>query len=67
MRAVSLAGKTLLNRYRVVRALGRGALATVYLAFDRFGTPYALKVFPPGPRPGGTGSFGWGSSWPTPT
>ncbi|MEN2981546.1 MAG: serine/threonine-protein kinase [Thermus sp.] len=48
MRAVSLAGKTLLNRYRVVRALGRGALATVYLAFDRFGTPYALKVFPPG-------------------
>lgn len=46
--AVSLAGKVLLNRYRVVRPLGQGALATVYLAFDRFGTPYALKVFPKG-------------------
>lgn len=48
MEAVSLAGKVLLNRYRVVRPLGQGALATVYLAFDRFGTPYALKVFPRG-------------------
>jgi serine/threonine protein kinase len=46
--AVSLAGKTLHERYRVVRPLGRGALATVYLAFDPFGTPYALKVFPKG-------------------
>ncbi len=48
MEAVSLAGKTLLERYRVVRPLGQGALATVYLAFDPFGTPYALKVFPKG-------------------
>lgn len=48
MEAVELAGKTLLDRYRVVRPLGQGALATVYLAFDRFGTPYALKVFPKG-------------------
>ncbi len=48
MEAVSLAGKTLHERYRVVRPLGRGALATVYLAFDPFGTPYALKVFPKG-------------------
>jgi serine/threonine protein kinase len=46
--AVSLAGKTLLKRYRVVRPLGQGALATVYLAFDPFGTPYALKLFPKG-------------------
>ncbi|KOX90029.1 Serine/threonine-protein kinase StkP [Thermus aquaticus] len=46
--AVSLAGKTLLGRYRVVRPLGQGALATVYLAFDPFGTPYALKLFPKG-------------------
>ncbi|WP_201738477.1 serine/threonine-protein kinase [Thermus thermamylovorans] len=45
---MSLAGKTLLRRYRVVRPLGRGALATVYLAFDPFGAPYALKVFPRG-------------------
>lgn len=48
MKGVSLAGKTLLERYRVVRPLGQGALATVYLAFDPFGTPYALKVFPKG-------------------
>ncbi|WP_234553705.1 serine/threonine-protein kinase [Thermus caliditerrae] len=48
MKAVSLAGKTLRQRYRVVRPLGQGALATVYLAFDRFGTPYALKLFPKG-------------------
>ncbi|MDM7323437.1 MAG: serine/threonine-protein kinase [Thermus sp.] len=48
MKAVSLAGKILLNRYWVVRPVGQGALATVYLAFDRFGTPYALKVFPRG-------------------
>ncbi|BFH75523.1 serine/threonine-protein kinase [Thermus thermophilus] len=51
MEAVSLAGKTLLERYRVVRPLGQGALATVYLAFDPFGTPYALKLFPPKARP----------------
>mgnify|MGYP006373748837 CR=1 FL=1 len=41
--AVSLVGKTLSGRYRVVRPLARGALARVYLAFDPFGTPYALN------------------------
>ena len=51
MGAVSLVGKTLSGRYRVVRPLARGALARVYLAFDPFGTPYALKLFPPKPRP----------------
>ncbi len=35
MGAVSLAGKTLLGRYQVVRPLGQGALAMVYLAFDK--------------------------------
>lgn len=49
--AVSLVGKTLSGRYRVVRPLARGALARVYLAFDPFGTPYALKLFPPKARP----------------
>jgi len=41
-------GSWLAGRYRVVRPIARGAVATVYLAFDRFGTPYALKVFPKG-------------------
>ena len=49
--AVSLVGKTLSGRYRVVRPLARGALARVYLAFDPFGTPYGLKLFPPKARP----------------
>lgn len=48
MGEVSLVGQTLLGRYRVVRPLARGALATVYLAFDPYGTPYALKLFPKG-------------------
>ncbi|APD09386.1 MULTISPECIES: serine/threonine-protein kinase [Thermus] len=48
MRGVSLTGKVLLEKYRVIRLLGQGALASVFLAFDRFGTPYALKVFPKG-------------------
>ncbi|GGM97391.1 serine protease [Thermus composti] len=48
MGAVSLVGKTLSGRYRVVRPLAHGALARVYLAFDPFGAPYALKVFPQG-------------------
>ncbi len=43
-------GQTLLGRYRVVRPLARGALATVYLAFDPAGTPLALKVFPQGAK-----------------
>jgi len=48
VRGVSLTGKVLLEKYRVIRLLGQGALASVFLAFDRFGTPYALKVFPKG-------------------
>ncbi len=43
-----MVGATLPGGYRVVRPLARGAVATVYLAFDRRGTPYALKVFPKG-------------------
>ncbi|RIH81307.1 Serine/threonine-protein kinase PrkC [Calidithermus terrae] len=45
---VGLPGATLLGRYRVIRPIARGAVATVYLAFDLHGTPYALKVFPKG-------------------
>jgi serine/threonine protein kinase len=45
---VGLPGTTLLGRYRVIRPIARGAVATVYLAFDLHGTPYALKVFPKG-------------------
>jgi eukaryotic-like serine/threonine-protein kinase len=45
---VGFAGITLEGRYKVVRPIARGALATVYLAFDAHGTPYALKVFPKG-------------------
>ncbi|WP_299427123.1 serine/threonine-protein kinase [uncultured Meiothermus sp.] len=45
---VGLAGITLEGRYKVIRPIARGAVATVYLAFDIHGTPYALKVFPRG-------------------
>ena len=45
---MAIVGALLKGRYRVVRPIARGAAATVYLAFDRFGTPYALKVFPEG-------------------
>ncbi|MCS7057432.1 MAG: serine/threonine protein kinase [Meiothermus sp.] len=45
---VGLAGITLEGRYKVIRPIARGSLATVYLAFDIHGTPYALKVFPKG-------------------
>lgn len=45
---VGLAGVTLEDRFKVIRPIARGALATVYLAFDIHGTPYALKVFPKG-------------------
>jgi eukaryotic-like serine/threonine-protein kinase len=44
---VNLAGLELEGRYKVVRPIARGALATVYLAYDT-NTPLALKVFPPG-------------------
>ena len=43
---VGIPGTILLGRYRVVRPIARGALATVYLAFDAHGTAYAVKVFP---------------------
>jgi len=48
MKPMGLAGATLEGRYKVIRPIARGALATVYLAFDIHGTPYALKVFPKG-------------------
>jgi len=43
---VAIVGSRFLDRYRVLRPIGRGAAATVYLAFDAHGTPFALKVFP---------------------
>jgi serine/threonine protein kinase len=45
---VSLPGTTLLGRYRVIKTLGHGATATVYLAVDAEARPKALKVFPKG-------------------
>ncbi len=48
MRAVAIVGAVIEGRYRVIRPIARGAVSTVYLAFDRYGTPYALKVFPAG-------------------
>ncbi len=48
MKAVAIVGAVIEGRYRVIRPIARGAVSTVYLAFDRYGTPYALKVFPAG-------------------
>ncbi|HGY09867.1 MAG TPA: serine/threonine protein kinase [Oceanithermus profundus] len=45
---VVMPGRVLLDRYRVVRPIARGAVATVYLAFDPEGRPFAVKVFPEG-------------------
>ena len=45
---MSLPGRVLLNTYRVVRPIARGAVATVYLALDARGRPFAVKVFPEG-------------------
>jgi len=45
---VGLPGTRLLNRYNVIRPIAHGAVATVYLAFDDLGDPYAVKVFPRG-------------------
>lgn len=45
---VGLPGKRLLGRYSIVRPIAHGAVATVYLAFDDSGSPYAVKVFPRG-------------------
>jgi eukaryotic-like serine/threonine-protein kinase len=44
---VAIPGTVLLERYRIVRPFARGASSVVYLAFDQFGTPYAVKLFPP--------------------
>ncbi len=41
-------GRVLLERYRVVRPIAQGAVATVHLAFDSDGRPFAVKVFPEG-------------------
>jgi serine/threonine protein kinase len=38
----------LLDEYRIIRPIARGAVATVYLALDREGRPFAVKVFPEG-------------------
>lgn len=48
MEVVSLPGTTLLGRYRVIKTLGQGSTATVYLAVDAEARPKALKVFPKG-------------------
>ena len=45
---VGLPGKRLLERYSVVQPIAHGAVATVYLAFDDKGSPFAVKVFPRG-------------------
>lgn len=45
---MTLAGKLVEGQYRIVRTIARGAVATVYLALDLQGHPYALKVFPQG-------------------
>jgi eukaryotic-like serine/threonine-protein kinase len=44
--SVAIPGTVLLERYRIVRPFARGASSVVYLAFDQFGTPYAVKLFP---------------------
>jgi serine/threonine protein kinase len=44
---VAIPGTILLERYRIVKPFARGASSVVYLAFDQFGTPYAVKLFPP--------------------
>ncbi|HEX2864402.1 MAG TPA: serine/threonine-protein kinase [Deinococcales bacterium] len=42
---MSLAGTLVLDRYRIVRPFARGASSVVYLAFDEFGKPFAVKLF----------------------
>jgi eukaryotic-like serine/threonine-protein kinase len=44
---VGIPGTLLLERYRVVRPIAFGASSVVYLAFDEFGGPFAVKLFPP--------------------
>jgi eukaryotic-like serine/threonine-protein kinase len=43
---MAIAGTVLLDKYTIVRPIARGASSVVYLAFDLFGTPYAVKLFP---------------------
>jgi eukaryotic-like serine/threonine-protein kinase len=43
---VPVPGTVLLDKYRVVRPFARGSSSVVYLAFDMFGAPYAVKLFP---------------------
>ncbi len=45
---MGLPGRVVLDRYRIVRPIVRGAVATVYLSFDESGKPFAIKVFPEG-------------------
>ncbi len=45
---MNFAGLTLADKYRIIRPIAKGAVATVFLAFDQHGVPYALKAFPPG-------------------
>jgi len=45
---VNLPGRVLLDEYRIIRPIARGAVATVYLALDTQGRPYAVKLFPEG-------------------
>lgn len=45
---MSLPGRIILDEYRVIRPIARGAVATVYLALNGKGEPFAVKVFPEG-------------------
>jgi eukaryotic-like serine/threonine-protein kinase len=44
---MAIPGTLVLEKYRIVRPFARGASSTVYLAFDDFGAPFAIKLFPP--------------------
>jgi eukaryotic-like serine/threonine-protein kinase len=44
---MAIPGTLVLDKYRVVRPFARGASSTVYLAFDDFGAPFVVKLFPP--------------------
>ncbi|MFN3266364.1 MAG: serine/threonine protein kinase, partial [Deinococcales bacterium] len=44
---MAIPGTVLLEKYRIVRPIARGTSSVVYLAFDMFGAPFAVKLFPP--------------------
>lgn len=44
---MGIPGTVLFDRYTIVRPIAFGASSVVYLAFDRFGSPFAVKLFPP--------------------